>query len=69
MTIFATKDWSAAKSDKIRTYIGRKMGLAVPATNNQVENQIEGWLKEVVDAGILADKQAQAAIAAAAEGL
>lgn len=50
MAIFKTKDYGAGKSDKARLAVGRKLGTpGVQATNNQVDEQLEQYLRELVE--------------------
>lgn len=47
MAIYSTKDYSAAKVNKLQASFQRRLGLAAPATKNQIEGAIQQWLKEV----------------------
>lgn len=48
MTIFASKDWSVAKSDKIRTIVGRKMGKGSAATDAEVGQFLDRAIVDLV---------------------
>ena len=50
MATFSTKDFNAAKSDKVRAAMGRKLGLEGPATNNQVGDALTQFCREIVQA-------------------
>jgi len=50
MAVFSTKDFSAAKSDKVRAAMGRKLGLAGAASNAQVGDALTQFCREVVQA-------------------
>lgn len=47
MAILSTKDYSAAKINKLQKDVGRRLGLGANATNNQIERYIETLLREV----------------------
>lgn len=55
MAIFSTKDFSAGKSDKVRKAFGRKLGLAGPASNKQVDDALTQYCREVVEIDETAD--------------
>lgn len=50
MAIFSSKDFSAAKSDKVRAAFGRKLGLPGAANNSQVDDAMTQFCREVVQA-------------------
>lgn len=58
MAVFSTKDFTANNSDKVRKAFGRKLGLGGPATNNQVDDALTQYCREVVEIDQTADYNA-----------
>ena len=66
MTIFTTKDWSVAKTIKIRDGVQKKLGLAAPATDVEISNHLDDVLRREVRTKVFDDNFATAATAHAA---
>ena len=50
MATFSTKDFNAAKSDKVRAAVGRSLGLPAAASNAQVGDWLTQRCREIVQA-------------------
>ena len=50
MATFSTKDFNAAKSDKVRAAVGRSLGLPGAANNNEVGDWLTQKCREIVQA-------------------